>query len=314
MDSANAAIRNVEIIKKAMRDGKAETLDYANALAAANKLLEKQFGQQKDLSQEKLDLEIEYQKRVRDISPEDPDRQRKVQEAIDDWSRAWQQLEAQAAKPVPITADISAAEAALDKLKTLYEQKKNEIESNPIKANVEVTMEHSPRMPFTRGMQQMMDQFGSFQDLVRNLEATIKFQEFIGEFGKLNKELAWIQDILPSIGRALMFSLSTNRSISAEYGRKVQEAEADKQREIYLLQLSLMSEILKIYGGSMQTGGHVQKTGLYTLHQGERVIPNRTVSTGDIHIHMAAGSGGSAKDLVRVLKYHLDRELRGLLA
>jgi len=195
------------------------------------------------------------------------------------------------------------AEKGFGKILSMYKDLKQNIESNPIKVNMPVTIEESPKMPFSQGMERIFSKFGNLSDLLKGLEANIRFEEFTSSFGQLNNELKQIQDILPSIARAMMGTGAMNRNVSFYYGQQVKQAQEGKEHEIYLLQLRLMYDLLNIYGGSMQGGGYVQKTGLYKLHEGEQV--SRTTHDNSVNNFYIKSQDprAVAQEIANLMKY-----------
>jgi hypothetical protein len=111
------AIKYAEVIKKAFEEKKASVRDYVNALNVASDAMKKLTGE--EVGNKLADLESDYQKRVREISPEDPDRQKRVQAIIDDYFKARKEIEKM---KIPVNADVAPAEIELNKLQKRAEQ------------------------------------------------------------------------------------------------------------------------------------------------------------------------------------------------
>jgi len=157
MNQAKQAQTYVGWIRQAFQQGKASINDYYNALVKAKEAMQKLTA--KDTTDELIKNELEYQKAVREIDIDDPDRQKKVQALIDTWIEARQKIEAQG----PISMfDVSKAESELKALEAKlpelqlkigldpesekfdviiseYDKVKGQIESMPIKLDADIS-------------------------------------------------------------------------------------------------------------------------------------------------------------------------------
>lgn len=128
---SNAIVTNLRTAEEAFKKGIITVQSYGMALKSAKEQLEKLFP---DTVKQRVDAEIEYQRKIREISPEDPDRQRKVQAEIDTWLEGIKKIEAQ--KP-PSLFDIPRLETevkqVLDRIRTMG----MELKAEPIKALID---------------------------------------------------------------------------------------------------------------------------------------------------------------------------------
>jgi hypothetical protein len=121
-----------------------------------------------------------------------------------------------------------------------------------------------------------------------------------------------------------MSMLSSMAGGSGEVGQYFmqtwQSAMENLGSELKQLQYQLYSRALGVvgeYGGiikSFEQGGYVPRTGIYKLHAGEQVTP-RGVNMGDVNINIngSADAKTISKEIVKVLKYNLNSELRGMM-
>ena len=154
-EAANAALANVERIRKAFEAGKASVNDYKAALAAAATALQKLVPS--DTSKAMLELEKEYQRRAKQIREEGGEDFRQKIEALGDWFIAEKnrikeasvpELEAQVRdlgtraqselNKTPMALKLDTADF-IEKVKSIISQAQDVANANPItvKMNVE---------------------------------------------------------------------------------------------------------------------------------------------------------------------------------
>jgi hypothetical protein len=108
---AEHTVNAAQIIKANWKAGQASVVDYVNALKAANDAMKKLTGE--DLTDQLVKNEEEYQKRIRAISPEasDEERRKQVQAAIDDYFKLRKEIEK---TKIPVHADVAPMEAEVN--------------------------------------------------------------------------------------------------------------------------------------------------------------------------------------------------------
>jgi hypothetical protein len=225
--STDITLRNLETIKKAFQGGSATALDYAKALKAALSATEKVTGP--DTTKRLADLMAESEKRIAGISPEDPERKKKIEAIVDDWAKARNEIQAlepvsliadipkmeaelnlakDKAKsilgeilpdPIAITVDTSQLESAFDSARSQFESLKQSL-SQTIEINVKATVESSPKVPFSKGIENMILKFGSVKKSLSDLEANIRFPELETQITKM-KDFEKARDVIPSTRR-----------------------------------------------------------------------------------------------------------------
>lgn len=351
--NAQAAKLYVDRIKEAFKSGKASVDDYKKALEGASAIFKQLTGE--DKTKQLFDLQVETQKKMEAVSREDPERQKRINEIIEEsikrrteiegkslakleadyrehYARVLQitdefaaQTQAQIAeKPLILETKTDQVKKAWDKIYDYYAQLKQKIESNPIEATIKVNTESSPKMPFSEGMDYIMKKFGSLQNAISGLEATIRFKEFSAEIRAAEKEmekynkvlLNWTQLNTLAGGAA---ANSILRGFDPHEREKLFSLMEGVQDRLDILKMKQQMEQLKMLEGSFQTGmPYVPKTGLYMLHKGEEVRTTNQVSMGGVVINVKIPGAGDprevAEQLVKVFKYRLKGELKDLIS
>jgi hypothetical protein len=352
------ALRYAEVVKKAFQGKKEYLRDYINALNVAADAMKKLTGE--DTTDKLVKNEEEYQKRIREISPEDPERQKKVQAAINDWQAVRKEIEKTA--KIPVQADVAPMERQIQEsirkleaqgitipvttsggaasggggVETLGEWKNavtgfsrgasgalmdlTEIENklqgiSDINIDIGIYGTGSSRKPITEKIQEIIDEFGGLENALSGMEAEINLAELTSEYNKLQTQLTKEQKFLTEISNLPSGTLNWNRTYEA-IGPAYMAMFADLTEQMKILQMKMNYQMLKAYGGSYATGTrYVPQTGLYTLHEGEQVIPRNVSSNITIinHICGVNDAGEIGDKLTRILKYRLNTELNDLL-
>jgi hypothetical protein len=102
---AEDALKYAEVVKQAFKKKEASARDYINALNVAKEAMKNLTGE--DMTDKLVKNEEEYQKRIRAISFDDPERQKKVQEAINDFFKIRKEIEKM---KIPVHVDVAPAE------------------------------------------------------------------------------------------------------------------------------------------------------------------------------------------------------------
>jgi len=74
------------------------------------------------------------------------------------------------------------------------------------------------------------------------------------------------------------------------------------------MQMRSMSQMLRTFGSqnSMQSGGYVPRTGLYRLHEGEKVVPKNISAAMTNNIYISGNNPREIAEAVKkALKYNL---------
>jgi archaellum component FlaC len=121
--AADAAVANMERIKKAMLDGKASIKDYQNALLAAKAGLQSLVAP--DVTNAMADLQKKYEEGAKAISPEDPEFRKKIEAWADQINEEMKKITG------PSVAEL---EAEVRDLKT---QAQAELDKNPLGLKVD---------------------------------------------------------------------------------------------------------------------------------------------------------------------------------
>jgi hypothetical protein len=190
--------------------------------------------------------------------------------------------------------------------------------------NVSFTGEGSTRMPLSDKINSLTGQFSGFQDMLSGMGVLIDFSEMTTQFQNLEKKLAALKDVFPSINRMVwMGGGDVTASFPLDFVSRVKQAQEDIVSQMGLLQMKMMMELFEAFMqsyqmGGYQTGGHVPKTGLYLLHKGEEVRTTSqqiSVSNGGItfHIDGSRDPKATADQIVKALKYNLSGELSNAL-
>jgi hypothetical protein len=336
---AQDALRNAEIVKKAFQTKKASVRDYVGALDAASEAIKKLVGT--DKTDQLIKNEEEYQRRIREISPEDPDRQKKVQAAIDDWLSARKEIEK--AMKIPVQADVAPAERQLDELIRKADSREINIKVNTSQtsggadilgipmsdfftgggvegtANINFFGTGSTRKPISEKIQEIIDQYGGLDKALSGMEAEINLSQLTHEYENLEKQLEAINQIGPSIWQALSWGGNPQAwfgSWAPAMTKQILQEINEIKYQMGQTQMQMQYEMLKSYVGSYQTGtSYVPRTGLALVHQGEQIIP-RNVSSSITVINNISGGDDPQKigdSIVKCIKYRLNGELYNLL-
>jgi hypothetical protein len=172
----------------------------------------------------------------------------------------------------------------------------------------------SSKKPITEKIKEIIGEFGGLENALTGMEAEINVAELSMEYQKLDAKLNQISRILPDMS-AMASWAGGSPYVGGPIVETVKQLTSDLTEQMRILQMKILYEMTKMYGGSMQTGGVVPFTGLYRLHEGERVT-SKNVSINGITINIIPRRDSTkavADELVKTLKYRLNTELRGLL-
>jgi len=182
---------------------------------------------------------------------------------------------------------------------------------------IPVYMEGSTRKPFSEKIREMIAEFGGLGKALSGIEAEINVAELSAEYKKLETKLNQVERILPDMS-AMASATGGNPYVGGPIVQTVKDLTAEYTEQLKILQMKMDYQMLKGYGGSMQTGGIVPFTGLYQLHVGETVTPS-TLRNVSSNISLAVNISGVndpreiGNDIVKILKYNLNTELNNLL-
>ena len=172
----------------------------------------------------------------------------------------------------------------------------------------------SSRKPITEKIREIIGEFGSLEKAMTGMEAEINVAELSLEYNKLDAKLNQIEQAFAQTAN-MMFLHGYHFEIPKTDQETLTQVTEDLMGQMKILQMKMDYERLRGYGGSYQGGTqYVPQTGLYTLHEGERVT-SKNVSVGGIKIIIESRGDPKemARELIHVLKYRLSGELRDLL-
>lgn len=176
----------------------------------------------------------------------------------------------------------------------------------------------STRKPITEKIKEIIDEFGGLDKAMSGMEAEINLAGMSAEYQKLNNQLKRVERIMPDLANVISWGGGNwfTGGPSTEYQQQITLQIQDLKSQLSILRMKMQYEALQAYGGSMQTGGIVPFTGLYQLHEGEKVVSRNQISMGGItNIFQIKSTDPrqTADEIAKVLKYHLHGELRDLL-
>lgn len=252
--AADSAVANMERIKKAWKDGKASVEDYKNALISATDALKKLAGPDMiDMYKQMGDANVRYEedaKKIRDAGGDDFRKQieARTQVYLDEMKKMQQptvpELEANLTEAKrnaqsklneePLSLKLNMVDF-IQKITDAFHQAKGEIESTPIKINVDTSalssagagggagaggapnlqdygeimggggqqvdymvnfLGHaSPTKPLSETIQDLLRQFGGLQGAMTALNSMIDFQDLSRQLSGLNKQLQQVKDV-----------------------------------------------------------------------------------------------------------------------
>jgi len=251
--AAESANTYMETIKKAFLKGKASVNDYKAALIAAANAMQKLVAP--DVTNAMADLQKKYEEGAKGISREDPEFRKKIEAWADQINEEMKkilgpsvaELEANvrdlknkipgimadvtkeiSAHPLKPIVDTSGLVLTINKA---YMEVKRQIESNPIKVNVEqseggsssgyaqsqgISMPGmpgfesnlslpvnydftatgmSPKMPLGDAIKKLFDKFGDIGEVIKGMEAEISFDKVNIQLRELQKQLEKYQNV-----------------------------------------------------------------------------------------------------------------------
>lgn len=180
--------------------------------------------------------------------------------------------------------------------------------------------------------------FGGFGTAVKNLfsgfsdqtkeetaKAKMEWDTFVGGIANIAGTI-----LLPLFNNlGFMIGSPTAGSFPIVYSLKLAEAEWVKMANISITQINMIiarlnaiprnitttHTIRTVYTSSGKSSKgyavgteYVPRTGVYTLHQGEKVVPSNTLTMGNINV--SAQTNASAQDIARLISDQLNDELR----
>lgn len=166
----------------------------------------------------------------------------------------------------------------------------------------------SSRKPITDKIKEIISQFGGLDKALSSMEANINVAELSAEYAKLDNKLQRLERVWPELSSIMTsFGADWMSGGASLYSKQLTESIDELKSQMNIIQMKKDYEMLKSYGGSMQSGGIVPRTGLYKLHEGERVT-SKSVSMGNININLPMGSSKEqakeiAKQLALIIKY-----------
>jgi hypothetical protein len=173
----------------------------------------------------------------------------------------------------------------------------------------------SSRKPISEKIQEIIGEFGGLENAMKGMEAEINVAELSMEYQKLDDKLKQVERIIPDMS-AMASWAGGSPYVGGPIVQTVTDLIADYTEQMKIIQMKTQYEMMKMYGGSMQAGGYVPATGLYTLHEGERVTTKNQISMGGVAATFYIQSTDpkrTADEICKVLKYHLHGELNDLL-
>ena len=375
--AAAAAETYMRVIEKKFQEGKGSIVDYKNALAAATAAMQKLVPP--NTTQQITDLWNEYNKAVKAIPEDDPNRAAKVQELLDqvfkqikaiegptvaEMKAAFAEMKTQAASALeeiknridqnPIRAGVDVTE--IKKIEDAYKAVKSKIEATPIKINVDSSAlgggagqseseapagidltgiggadytvdflgRGSRTLPLSEKIQELIAEFGGLGNAIQGMQAMIDFSEMTTQLQGLQRQLANVREVTQFYLNVHREFPNVNTIWSAPWGWLspaiqdwIAQRQADIESQMGLTQLKMIMSLLQGFGGSLQTGGPVERTGLYLLHKGEEVRTTNQVSMGGITLIQHIQGGGNVREtadaVAKALKYAISGELRDTL-
>jgi hypothetical protein len=193
--AADAAVANMERIKKAMTEGKASIKDYQNALTAAKTALEKLVSP--DITNAMADLQKKYEEGAKAFSREDPEFRKKIEAWADSINEEMKkitgpsvaELEAQVKdlktraqtelNKEPLGLKLDTADFT-KKIMDAYKEVKGKIESDPIKVKVDVSGGNGGGAGYgTSGQSPLMPGMSGYSEAVSTLSIPVNY-DFTG--------------------------------------------------------------------------------------------------------------------------------------
>ncbi len=220
------AIETTKIIKQEWLEKKKTGLDYYNSMKAASELMKKVMGDEGKQTEQMLEILDDLDEKIKSISPEDPERTKKIAKFTDDWIAARGKILETYKTPMQIMADIAPAEREFEKLNKEYNKRKAEIEGNSIKikienyysgegggispggpagigfpSDIEVNTNFtatglSPKTSLGDAFKKIMGNFSTMGEKASGMEVTISFAELSGNLKTLQKSYDRYQTII----------------------------------------------------------------------------------------------------------------------
>jgi hypothetical protein len=170
--------------------------------------------------------------------------------------------------------------------------------------------EGSTKKPITDKIKEIISHFGSLENALKNMEVNIEFIGLSANLMKLENQLKLIDQTMGGISKVVQWTgqgWSVNQGTTLANQQYALSTILPIKAEIEKIKAQMAYGQVEAYGGSMQAGGYVPRTGLYTLHEGERVI-SKSVTMGNIMISTSPGTSREqakeiAEQLALILKY-----------
>jgi len=177
----------------------------------------------------------------------------------------------------------------------------------------------SSKKPITEKIREIIGEFGGLEKALSGMEAEINVAELSMERSQLQRQVEQINQYWQAwrTASSLAGSFSFGPGQNDPMVLRSNELMEDLVQQLKINQMKMGYERLKAYGGSYQGGTqYVPQTGLYTLHEGERVTTKNQISMGGVTAIFQIKSTDpkeTANEVVHVLKYKLHGELSDLL-
>jgi hypothetical protein len=237
--------------------------------------------------------------------------------------------------------DTSKIVLQMGELEYSYNALKDKIEINPIRIKIEKEQMDfntnltatglSPKIPLGQAFEKIMKGFSTIEDKAGAMESIIRFENLNVQLNALQKQYDMYQGVIREWAGAIReftpwANIEANQTIQIA---RSQQTELFDQMRLLRLQMAEQQyllgmpgaerEFLSIYGeryrATYQSGTpYVPRTGLYVLHQGERVInQSQNLSMGgmvvNFHFH-GSNPKQNAEEMAKVLKYELSGNLK----
>lgn len=192
--------------------------------------------------------------------------------------------------------DIGGMGASIDRIS----QQIRDVEAHGM--TIPIYGEGSSRKPITEKIQEIIDEFGGLDKALTGMEVQINVAELSAEYNKLAAKLAQVERIIPDMS-AMASWAGGSPYVSGPIVQTVTDLIAEYTEQMKILIMKMDLERLKGYG-SMQSGGIVPRTGLYKLHEGERVI-SKSITSSPVYNFNISGQDPKAicNEIAKQLKY-----------
>ena len=228
---------SLEYIKAAFEKSAVYPQNYLAALKAAIAQMKTLVPDQAEQTKKLVDLQIQLDEKIKAISPDDPERKKKIAAYIDDWIKAKNEVYDQFKTPTQIKIDITKAEATVARLKeqvqalfdlcksggniqmqisgvggtpelgasvvpsskAYYPEGPQSFLPEETSVNVSFTGEGSTKKPLNEKIQEIIDQWGGFEKATQSLQAMVNFSDLATQYKNLEAQLKRVQDYIPTL-------------------------------------------------------------------------------------------------------------------